>query len=223
MEKMRTCFEKEFGYLAIPVGMNVTSQQLNLIIGQVQNLKLPKSYRRVVVYFFGHGSDDSVKFADKYVERQYIISKFQAICPLEESNVFKIFFFDSCRSVTWQPLKETGDHGSQAGNATWKMKGQYPASKNTLVINATEHNCDAFYLVKKGCGLMTHFFAELAPTRNESLRDLLVAVRQEIVAFKTSIGNPQDTQQVLVYEDNLMGVVNLLAESRGNGKVLIPF
>ena len=208
MEKLRICFKEKFGYLTIQLGMNATSHQLNLTLDQVERLELPESYCRVVFYFFGHGNENSVKFADRFVKREYIVSKFQAICPNEDSNVYKIFFFDSCRT-------ETRYHEALAGG---ESEGQYPASKNTIVINATERNCNAFYLVEKGCGLMTHFFAELAPTRNESLYVLLVAVRKEIYDFEKSIGNPQDKHQMLAYNDNLMGVVNFLAESRGDGK-----
>ena len=219
MTKMQVCFEEKLGYLTIPVGMNVTPHQLDLIIAQVEKLELPETYRRSLFYFFGHGNEKSVKFADGYVERQYIISKFQAICPQDSDKVFKIFIFDSCRTGNYITCHAQQETGELSGDKVWKQTGQYPASSNTLVINATQAHCKAFYLVENGCGLMTRFFTELAPTRNESLYDLLVAVRQEIVAYqlKKSSDDPEHTQ-VLVYEDNLMGVVHLLAESRGTGK-----
>ena len=62
---------------------------------------------------------------------------------------------------------------------------------------------------------MTKFFTELAPTRNESLRDLLAVVRQKI-AREMQL-EMLKTTQILVYEDKVMGIINLLAESQGTG------
>ena len=62
--------------------------------------------------------------------------------------------------------------------------------------------------------LMTYHLTELASTRNESLSDLLVAVRKRMAK------ETQNITQILVYEDKLMGTVNLLAESQGTGNDL---
>ena len=214
LEKMKECLGEKLGYLTFDVGTNITTSQMDSIISQVETLKLPPSYQRVIFYFFGHGNDESVKLADGYYPRQHIISKFQLICP-SESDVFKIFIFDSCRMVngtatTCEAVQESNEQRALTGGEAWKTRGQYPESTNTLVINATDLDSKAYYLTTNGCGLMTQFFTELAPTRNESFRDLLVAVRKEIAE--------QTTAQILVYEDKLMGTVNLLAESQGTGK-----
>ena len=217
MERMKDCLGEKLGYLTIDVGMNITTGQLDSLIDQVKQLKLPESYQRVIVYFFGHGNDNSVKLADGYVERKHIISKFQLICP-PESDVFKIFIFDSCRmvkAITCEAVQESIEQKALTGGEAWKSKGTYPESTNTLVINATDCNSKAYYRVKNGCGLMTQFFTELAPTRNVSFHDLLVAMRQKIIAHTMS-----KRMQILVYEDKLMGTVNLLAESQGTGKIL---
>ena len=212
LDKMKECLGTKLGYLTFDVGTNITTSQLDSIISQVETLKLPPSYQRVIFYFFGHGNDESVKLADGCFPRQHIISKFQLICP-PESDVFKIFIFDSCRMVsgtTCEAVQESNEQRALTGGEAWKTRGQYPESTNTLVINATDFDSKAYYLVRNGCGLMTQFFTELAPTRNESFRDLLAAVRKEIAE--------QTTAQILVYEDKLMGTVNLLAESQGIGK-----
>ena len=212
LDKMKDCLGKKLGYLTFDVGTNITTSQLDSIISQVETLKLPPSYQRVIFYFFGHGNDESVKLADGYFPRQHIISKFQLICP-PESDVFKIFIFDSCRMVsgtTCEAVQESLEQRALTGGEAWKTRGQYPESTNTLVINATDFDSKAYYLTTNGCGLMTQFFTELAPIRNESFRDLLAAMRKEIAE--------QTTAQILVYEDKLMGTVNLLAESQGIGK-----
>ena len=216
LERMDDCLGMKLGYLPISVGTNMTTSQLDLLISQLTTLKLPESYNRIIAYFFGHGNDDSLQFADEFVERQYIISKFQLISPTNE-NLYKIFIFDSCRmanATTCDAIKESSDYKALAGEP-WKSKGQYPESVDTLVINATTYNSKAYYRESDGCGLLTKFFTELAPTRNESLRDLLAVIRQKI-AHETQLETSKTTQ-ILVYEDKVMGIINLLAESQGTG------
>ena len=212
MEQMQDCFGKKLGYVTVQIGTNVTTGQLDSLLDQLEKFKLPENFSRVVFYFFGHGTDEQVKLADDFVERKYIISKFQLICP-PQSDVYKIFIFDSCRkanSVTTIAIKESCKERSLGGEQQWLSGGQYPDSTNTLVINSTDYNCKAYYDDElEGCGLMTHYFTKMAPTRNESLRDLLVAVRKIVVLKNGS--------QMLVYEDKLMGKCNLLAESQGEG------
>ena len=226
LEKMEDCLGTKFGYLTISVGTNITTSQVDSLISQLAMLKLPESHNRVIFYFFGHGSDDSLQFADGTIERQYIISKFQLISPTN-ANLFKIFIFDSCRMVngtTCEAIQESSDCKTSSSyrvlaGESWKAKGQYPESVNTLVINATTCNSKAYYRDIDGCGLLTKFFTELAPTRNESLRDLLAVIRQKI-AHETQM-ETLTTTQILVYEDKVMGIINLLAESQGTGTWLL--
>ena len=216
LEKMEDCLGTKLGYLTISVGTNMTTSQFGSLVSQVTMLKLPESYNRVMFYFFGHGNDDSLQFADGAIERQHIISKFQLISPTNE-NLFKIFIFDSCRMVNvtmCEAIQESSGCKALAGEA-WEAIGQYPESVNTLVINATTCNSKAYYRDIDGCGLLTKFFTELAPTRNESLRDLLAVMRQKI-AHETQM-DTLNTTQILVYEDRVMGIINLLAESQGTG------
>ena len=216
MERMQECLDTKLGYLTIPLGTNVSSSQFDAFIAHIEALTLPASYNRVIFYFFGHGNDNLVMLSDQPVERKFIISKLQKICS-PESDVYKILIFDSCRienDVTTKPVQESGEQKPLYGDGPpWRAEGNYPALTNTLVINATDCNSLAYYKVMNGCGLMTHYFAELAPKLNESLRDLLAAIRQEVIAMTTS-----EMTQVLVYEDKLIGKCNLLAESRGTGK-----
>ena len=216
LEKMENCLGTKLGYLTTSVGTNMTTSQSDSLVSQVPMLGLPESYNRVVFYFLGHGNDDSLQFADGFVERQHIISTFQLISPTNE-NLFKIFIFDSCRMVdvtTCEAIQESSDYRALTGES-WEAIGRYPESVNTLVINATTCNSRAYYSAIDGCGLLTNFFTELAPTRNESLRDLLAVIRQKI-ARKTQM-DTLNTTQILVYEDKVMGFINLLAESQGTG------
>ena len=206
MERMQDCFETKLGYLTIPMGVNITTSQLLLLMNEVKTLTLPNRFCRIIFYFFGHGDEDSIKCADGYISRQAIITSFQSVCS-SNTDIFKIFLFDCCRMVNARAKGISYDES--ASELQRKL-----VAKNTLVINAADCNCKAYYDITKGCGLMTHFFTEFASTRNESLYDLLVMVRASVITHSSS-----DISQMLVYEDKLMGTCRLLAESHGSGKV----
>ena len=222
MKMMQQCLKTKLGYHTIPVGTNMTRHQLDAILHQIEHCTLPESYRRAVFYFFGHGNAKSVKLADGYVERQHIINKFQSICS-EDSDIFKIIMFDCCRkekSVTCVAVEETNQQITQETNqktlsacdccdAEW----QYHASINTLMIDATDINSKAHYREIGGCGLFTQYFVELAPTRNVSLGELLVEMRRKV---RNEVISHHKTQLV-VFQDKLLGTVNLLEESQGTG------
>ena len=232
MERLKYCFKTQLGYLTIPLGENVTTAQLDELMFQVRGLRntFPRRFCRVLFYFFGHGNETSIQLADGSRERDDIISNFQSLCPPksdcpaesdcpDESDIFKIFIFDCCRLVNEVTcIAEQESHHDElkalaAGvDPPLTVKKPYPASTNTLVINATDQNCRAYYKVSNGCGLMTHFLTKLAPTLNDSLHGLLVAIRKEIITVRSS-------GQMVVYDDKLMGQCNLLAESHGTGKL----
>ena len=102
------------------------------------------------------------------------------------------------------------------------------------MIYATDNNSKAYYIddnsksypidsgehgEMKGCGLVTYFFTTLAPLMNQPLPAVLAEVRKSVDKFIKEQASLQTESrlrpQVLVYEDLLMGNVNLLAESKG--------
>ena len=196
---MEHCLNKQLGYLTIQVGMNITGEQFNTFIEAIKSLTLPKNFERVLFYFFGHGDKVSIQLADTTYSRQDIIFNFQSLCPATD-DVYKIIIFDCCREAD-------------------KSQEHMPveSSANTLVINATDSGDKAFYKVNNGCGLFTNYFTELAPTRNESINDLLAEIRRRIVK------NPMASNvfQMPVSESKLFGSCNLLAESQGTGKTIM--
>lgn len=204
IERMKYCLETQLGYVTVVVGENVTRSNLISLLRQVEKLSLPINFNRVFFYFFGHGTKETIQVADGCINRSEIISGFQSICP-PERDVFRIFMFDCCR---------VRDTTTPKYRNPWSSGGEYPDSTNTLVIYATEKDFKAYYGVTNGCGLMTYFFTELAPTMNDSIRELLAAIRVEI----RSVARKNLVTQVLVYEDKLMGKCNLLAESHGEGR-----
>ena len=225
VKRMHKCFQ-ELGYLVVQVGTTITSKHLDEVLQELSKVQLPRSYRRVFFYYFGHGTEESLCLADKNVERKHIISRLQSMCPSHPVELSKIFLFDSCRtanSLTVHPIQvcTRGIAGNQGGGSR-QTRNKYPSS--TLVINATDFHCKAYYIDDKqvhGCGLVTLYFTELAPKVNASLSEVLTEVRKKVDAYIES--HPDDVQQcdghqVLVCEDRLMGSVNLLAESTGKCK-----
>ena len=235
VERMRKCFDNELGYLVIQVGSKITSENLDEVLQELSEVRLPCSYCRFFFYYFGHGTEESLCLADRDVERKYIIGRLQSMCPSHPVELFKIFLFDSCRTIyplTTQAIQVSersvaGELGG-GGGETWQNRWNYPSSSNTLVINATDFSCKAYYINDaqvRGCGLVTLYFTDLAAVMNASLSEVLTEVRKKVVTYMKS--HPDDVQrytghqyvpQVLVYEDRLMGRVNLLAESIGKGE-----
>lgn len=236
VERMRKCFEDKLGYVVIEIGTTITSQHLDKVLKELSEIQLPHSYHRVFFYYFGHGTEKALCLADKNVERKHIIAQLQSMRSSHPVELFKIFLFDSCRTIS--PLTThsiqvckrgtAGELGGGGGGQTWLTKWKYPSSSNTLVINATDFSCKAYYIDDAqvhGCGLVTLYFTDLAPVMNASLSEVLTEVRKKVDTYIKT--HPDDVQrltgdqyapQVLVYEDRLMGCVNLLAESTGNGK-----
>jgi hypothetical protein len=193
MDKMHHCLNDQLGYLTIKVGMNVTDEQFRIFITTIKSLELPSNFNRVIFYFFGHGDRVSIHLADNGQSRQEIISTFES---LSTPDVFKILIFDCCRATD-----ESRDGIEQQSSA------------NTLVINATASNNEAYYKVNSGCGLFTEYFTELAPKRNESIHDLLAEIRTCIARDPLA----SNVFQMPVSDDKLYGRCNLLAESQGTG------
>ena len=230
-EKMNTCFGLKLGYSTIEVEPNLSKQTLFRLLRDLSGLKIPKSCGkdfRLLFYFFGHGNEREICLADCNVERSQIISELQRMDPV----LFKIVLFDSCRSENdeevneVEPIQETV--ACLPGKSQWENEDHYPYAKcvNTLVIHSTDYRCKAYYIdgdkdpEMKGCGLVTHYFTTLAPQLNEPLSAVLAEVRKKVDTFIRERAIHQTNSyppQVLIYEDRLMGNVNLLAESKGTG------
>ena len=222
-EKMTQCLGTEFGHDVINSTLNMSSQELDrliLEIGQKQR-NHPIGYNKAILYLFCHGDAHSVKLADGFVERQYIVKKFQSQFP---SEVIKIIIFDCCRlesSPTCVAIEEQNQdttNSTNLGNLSIhdcsKEDGCYPVSNNMIVIEATDYNRKAFYTENNGCGLFTECFTKLAPTLNVSLAELLVEVRNKVYKQAHSEGE----EQCLMYKERLFDTIYLLAESCGIGK-----
>ena len=242
--KMRTCFETKLGFSTILVEPNMSSQNLYSLLRELSTLQIPDSCGgdfRFLFYFFGHGFEDSICLADGNVKRSEIISELQKM----KRTIFKIILFDSCRvDSSHKPYSlevNMGDYMEEATQASGYMEGlagsglpnegertcPYADCVNTLVINATDYRHKAYYLdddkhpEMKGCGLVTYYFTTLISQLNEPIFAVLAEVRKSVDEFikqnavlKSGIDL---SPQVLVYDDRLMGNINLLAESKGTG------
>ena len=216
---MTQCLGTELGLDVINSTLNMSPQELDrriLEIGQKQH-NHPIGYNKAILYLFCHGNAHSVKLADVFVERQYIVKKFQSQFP---SEVIKIIMFECCRlesSPTCVAIEEENQDTTKSkvfslwveGNSNGN--GQYEVTDNMIVIEATSYNNMAHYIC--GCGFFTDQFADLAPKENVSLSDLLIKVRKGVSDKVQTHGK----YQVVEYKDRLFDVVNLLVDSRGTG------
>ena len=217
--RIRECFEDKLGYLVIPVGQvgtPITSTVLDKVLQEFSDVQLPESYQRVFFYYFGHGNEDLIVLDDKIVECNYIIHKIYKSTSQQNdtsehttcNDMFYIFLFDSCRT----------SNNLTTFERQWKSMDLV----NTFVIKAADYGSQAYFANDpskqvQGCGLVTLYLTELAPMLNMSLNDLLKNVRVKVHKYVQE--HPHcEHPQVLVFEDRLMGHVNLLAESAGSGK-----
>jgi hypothetical protein len=207
-ERMETCFGKKLGYLTIKVGPNMSFRDLDNLMQELSTLCIPEACSkdfRFLLSFLGHGSNDQICLADCKVGCLEIISRVQKMIPAHA----KIMLFDSCRTEGYphQPI--------QVSNSSLTKHA------NTLVIYATDYNCEAFY--DDGCGLVTHSLTKFAPSLNESISEVLTHVRvvvdQRIESLKPACTQNVPSFQIVVCENRLMETVRLLAESRGTARV----
>ena len=231
-EKMNTCFGLKLGYSTIEVETNLSKQTLFNLLRDLSKLRIPESCSkgfRFLFYFFGHGNDKEICLADGNVRRSQIISELQKIDPV----LFKIVLFDSCLSENNEEVNEVEPIQETVAplpgvDSQWEKEQHYPYAKcvNTLVIYATDYRCKAYYIdgdkypEMKGCGLVTYYFTSLTPLLNQPLPAVLAEVRKEVDKFLRERALCQTNSlppQVLIYEDLLMGNINLLAESKGTG------
>lgn len=232
---MVKCFGTELGYVTHEVGPNMSSHDLNNLLQALSELIIPDNCSkdfRFLLSFFGHGNEEEICLSDGNVKRSSIIIELQKM----SRALFKIILFDSCRTGSSPvkmstPIQETQMLGDMpAGKTQWESKSYYPHADcvNTLVIYATDFKCKAYYTIVDGCGLVTHFLTKLASSLNKSLPVVLENVRKEVdetikacgVEIIFLAGN-SPPYQVLIYEDRLMGDVNFLAESKGNGNYIL--
>lgn len=234
-DRMVQCFGTELGYVTHIIGPNMSSHDLNNLLQALSELSIPDDCSkdfRFLLSFFGHGNEKEICLSDGNFKRSSIIVELQKM----SRALFKIILFDSCRTESpsvkmSRPIQETQMFGGMpAGKTQWESKSYYPHAEcvNTLVIYATDFNCKAYYTTVDGCGLVTHFFTTLASSSNRSLPVVLENVRKEVDKIIkdhepeiTSLAGNSPPFQVLIYEDRLMGDVNFLAESKGNGNYIL--
>jgi hypothetical protein len=240
-EKMSQCFGEGLGF-SVFESSDLSINKMHRLLRDLGCLKVPPSCDddfRFIFYFFGHGTENELCLTDGNVQRSLVVGELQKI----DQKLFKIVLFDSCRTkdrrsaesehlscntsaVTMQePIQEINKMVSLPGGI-WKEEEHYPFAQciNTLVIYSTSPYSKAFYYDSddypemKVCGLVTYFFTKLVSTENKALSAILSDVRKEVVSLiREKVSYQSDNPlQVLVYEDLLMGNVNLLAESKGN-------
>ena len=166
--------------------------------------RYPKSCKRFVFTFSGHGGDGFICCEDgKTMNINEIIAKFS---PTSDNNslagVPRLFFFDACRG-------ELIDQGvvARGGEGEWRSK--IPSTGDVLVAYATTVGYKAYE--QFGGGLWTSILAKKLVTSLNSIYDILTEVNVELIEnIKTMLG-PSFQQPELL--GRLNDIISLLKES----------
>jgi len=191
------------GFLTI-VKLNVSEEELISFLYPLAHNSYPKSCKRFVFAFSGHGGDGFVCSEDeRKIEVRSIV---EALTPKSGSDplagISRLFFFDTCRG-------EQVDPGFIARGGDEKWKHKIPSTGDMLVAFATTPGYKAFE-EEKG-GVWTNILTNKLVTSTNSIYDILTEVNQELIAKLRSAQMGSFQQPELI--GRLNSIICLLKES----------
>ena len=85
-----------FAVLCLPI--NITGSSLKHAMNALasEDIQYPKTYRKLILYFTGHGSPGAIYTLDGKVKIQYIYDVLKQISNRSEEPIPMVFIFDSC-------------------------------------------------------------------------------------------------------------------------------
>ena len=168
--------------------------------------RYPKSCKRFVFTFSGHGGDGFICCDDgKTMDINEIVAMFS---PTKSDNnslagVPRLFFFDACRG-------ESIDQGVVARGGEGDWRSRIPSTGDVLVAFATTTGHKAYE--QFGGGLWTSVLAKKLVTSLNSIYDILTEVNEELIErIRTMPAAPSFQQPELL--GRLNGIISLLKES----------
>ena len=189
------------------VKLDVTEDELISILYTLANHPYPKSCRRFILTYSGHGGDGFIYSED---EKRVNISKIvEALTPNSGNDsltgIPRLFFFDTCRGDLY-------DQGITARGGVENWQSKVPSTGDVLVAYATTAGYKAFEQV--GGGLWTRILAKKLVTSSKSIYDTLTEVNEELIAKIRAMQGPTFQQPELV--GRLNKPIHLLQESGKN-------
>ena len=164
----------------------------------------PKSCKRFVFTFSGHGGDGYICCEDgKTMNVNDIVTMFS---PTSDNNslagIPRMFFFDACRG-------EMIDQGVVARGGEGEWRSTIPSTGDVLVAFATSTGHKAFE--QFGGGLWTSILAKKLVTSSNSIYDILTEVNEELIDKIRTMQGPSFQQPELL--GRLNTIISLLQES----------
>ena len=115
---------------------NITAEQLKVFCDQLTTQKYPKSCKRILIYFSGHGRNGTLLMQDgKEVEIEKLVGCFKMATGNSNETLLemaKMFFFDACRGS-----REDGWYSIQGGGEVARPLMKFPTEGNILVAYAS--------------------------------------------------------------------------------------
>ena len=198
--------KEAFDYLRFltMVKHNLTLDEIKSLLKLLAQHRYPKSCKRFVFTFSGHGDDGFICCEDgKSMSISDIIAPFSpASGGISLAGIPRLFFFDACRG-------ELIDQGvvARGGGGEWRSK--IPSTGDVLVAFATTAGYKAFE--QYGGGLWTSILAKKLVSSSKSIYDILTEVNEELIAKIGDMQGPSFQQPELL--GRLNSIILLLQES----------
>ena len=145
------------GYAILRLPVNLASWRYRAALKAVASVSFPESYHRIVVYFTGHGGDDSIDTPDGNLELVDITTPFSPNRAPHLEFLTKIFIFDTCSSLN-------------------KLHSIF---RNSVFLFPAHSGYPAFAQTG-GCGLLTQYLTRILRTSPNSFGDIVIDVSKEI-------------------------------------------
>ena len=191
VDKMIATF-RHLGHAVLRLPVNLASWQYRAAMKAVASLSFPESYRRMFVYYTGHGGNDSIDTPDGNLQLVDITNPYSPMEAPRLKHLTKVFIFDTCSSLS-------------------KLDSIFP---NSVLLFPALPTYPAF-AKPDGCGLLTQHLAPALRTSSESFGEVVIHVTDTMT--KEIKENPLWHDQVSsdsqpLYFQTLQARVSLLNE-----------
>lgn len=112
-DEMKRFFSALGNYEVVVPKKNLRVDEFMCVCEYLASLPYPETYKRIVIYFAGHGGNGFIALQDKQVHIEDIQAIFDPSKHTKLYNMARIFFIDACRGNTcYSSLARGGSDGS---------------------------------------------------------------------------------------------------------------
>lgn len=199
--KMKEFFSMLKNYNVVTL-KNLRSEEFLSACKDLAALSYPETYKRIVIYFAGHGGDGFIVMLDKQVHIEDVQAIFDLTKHPRLCRMARIFFIDACRGNVPYTSQDTrrgsGDSGAQSTyHAHCKHENEliaYSTLKGYVAFD-DEHGCGGSWTLKLHeclmesvrqdlCQVLTLVNAKLGPHQTSTYHSSL----SEFIHFKKESG-----------------------------------